>query len=242
MLTIRVWYAGCVAIAVGACSGGDLTLPSVSGPAALEIISGDEQRAKAGTALDEPLLVRVADANGQPVRGVLVEFRFVGTIPGAALDPSIAETGSDGEAAATARLGTTTGTQSIVASVAGSQTSDLQVTFRAVAVSGNGSDDDDNDEPGDDDPESLGISSGQLPPPGSCRVWFPNRSGGQQPAPESCEVALNDAPAGSWVLYRPANRPGEVKVYVIDSRRAGIVVRVLVYDADDGRFLREEES
>jgi hypothetical protein len=85
----------------------------------------------------------------------------------------------------------------------------------------------------------LGIPPGQLPPPGQCRVWFPGRPPGRQPRPSGCREAMAQASAGSWVLYRPT-RGTEVHSRVIDSRRAGVVVNVQVYEAADGRYLRTE--
>ena len=34
------------------------------------------------------------------------------------------------------------------------------------------------------------IPEGHYPPPGSCRVWFPDRPAGQQPPPGSCNVRV----------------------------------------------------
>ncbi len=34
--------------------------------------------------------------------------------------------------------------------------------------------------------EDLGIPRGHLPPPGACRIWYPDRPPGQQPPPGSC--------------------------------------------------------
>ena len=54
---------------------------------------------------------------------------------------------------------------------------------------------------------SLGIEPGHLPPPGSCKIWYPNEPAGQQPPPTSCENAMRDAPLNSWVLYRDETDP-----------------------------------
>lgn len=88
---------------------------------------------------------------------------------------------------------------------------------------------------------SLGVPPGHLPPPGMCRVWFPGRPPGHQPRAVGCSEAMAHAPAGSWVLYRPS-RGKEVHSRVIDSRRAGVVVSVRVYAADDGRYLRTDRQ
>ena len=87
--------------------------------------------------------------------------------------------------------------------------------------------------------KALGVPPGQLPPSGKCRVWFPGRPPGRQPRPESCSAAMANAPAGSWVLYRPS-RGNEVHARVIDSRRAGVVVSVRVYADAGARYLRTE--
>ena len=51
--------------------------------------------------------------------------------------------------------------------------------------------------PGDGDegrrrrpPTAYDIPPGHLPPPGACRVWFPDRPPGRQPAPGACDVAV----------------------------------------------------
>jgi hypothetical protein len=36
---------------------------------------------------------------------------------------------------------------------------------------------------------SYGIPRGQLPPPGLCRLWLPDRPAGHQPPPMSCQRA-----------------------------------------------------
>jgi hypothetical protein len=85
----------------------------------------------------------------------------------------------------------------------------------------------------------LGVPPGHLPPPGECRVWYPGRPPGHQPPPTDCDRAMRRAPAGAWVLYRPDRR--HVHSRVIDRRRSGVVVRVRVYEAAGGRYLRTEE-
>lgn len=87
--------------------------------------------------------------------------------------------------------------------------------------------------------KALGIPPGHLPPPGKCRVWFPGRPPGRQPRAESCSTAMANAPAGSWVIYRPS-RGDEVHARVIDSQRAGVVVSVRVYGDAGERYLRTE--
>jgi len=89
---------------------------------------------------------------------------------------------------------------------------------------------------------TLDIPPGHLPELGECRVWIPGVPPGQQAKPKSrsCTGITGAAPAGSWILYRPASDPKVVHVRLIDERRAGVVVRVRVFDLDSKRLLREE--
>ncbi|WP_420615198.1 leucine-rich repeat domain-containing protein [Candidatus Palauibacter sp.] len=82
---------------------------------ALAAVSGDGQRAKAGTALPEPVVVRVEDAGGSPVRGATVAFR-PGDGHGTA-DPAEAVTDTAGLAETTWTLGDV-GEQTLTATVA----------------------------------------------------------------------------------------------------------------------------
>lgn len=92
----------------------------------------------------------------------------------------------------------------------------------------------------DRDRARLRVPPGHLPPPGECRLWFPDRPPGHQPPPGRCSRIERDAPPGSWVLYRPSRDRKVVHARVIDSRRAGMVVAVRVYDAQRGTYLRVE--
>jgi hypothetical protein len=128
------------------CSAGDLSLPgpSQSGPVpvALEVVSGDGQRAEAGTVLDDPLMVQVLDESSQPVPDIQVQFSFLGDLSGAALDPASIETDEEGRAATIVRLGELPGEQVIVAAVANTQLPDLRAQFSATAVLPGGEGDD----------------------------------------------------------------------------------------------------
>jgi len=43
------------------------------------------------------------------------------------------------------------------------------------------------------------IPKGHLPPPGKCRVWFPDRAPGQQPPPGDCEELQYRVPPGAYL-------------------------------------------
>ena len=49
------------------------------------------------------------------------------------------------------------------------------------------------------------------------------------------------APAGSWVIYRPGDNKKVVHVREVDSRRAGTVVRIRIFDIETNRLVREEK-
>ena len=89
---------------------------------------------------------------------------------------------------------------------------------------------------------TLGVPHGHLPKPGQCRIWIPGVPPGHQPRPKSrsCAGIEADAPAGSWILYRLTTDRRVVHVRMVDERRAGVVVRIRVFEVESGRLVREE--
>ncbi len=89
---------------------------------------------------------------------------------------------------------------------------------------------------------TLGVPPGHLPRPGECRVWIPGTPPGHQPKPKSrpCPGIATVAPAGSWIIYRPTEDRKVVHVREVDSRRAGAVIRIRIFDIETSRLLREE--
>jgi hypothetical protein len=92
-----------------------------------------------------------------------------------------------------------------------------------------------------DDRSPLRIASGQLPPPGGCRLWYPGRPLQEQPKIGNCAQIEATAPGSSWVLYRPPQDPRLVHVRVIDPDQAGLVTQIRVYDAAQGTYLGSKE-
>ncbi|HEU5305036.1 MAG TPA: hypothetical protein VFU40_10370 [Gemmatimonadales bacterium] len=86
---------------------------------------------------------------------------------------------------------------------------------------------------------TLGIPPGHLPPPGRCRIWLPGNPPGHQPPPQGCAGIEHRAPAGSWIVYRPSEDKKVVHVREVDERRAGVVIRLRVYDIRRGTLIRE---
>jgi hypothetical protein len=87
----------------------------------------------------------------------------------------------------------------------------------------------------------LKVPEAHLPPEGQCRIWKEDTSPFQQPQARSCDGIVATAPAGSIILYRPSKDKKIVRVRYIDAHRAGVVVRVRVFDAATGKYLRDEK-
>ena len=121
-------------LAVLACAGGDLTLPNNGAPVELTAVSGDGQEAKVGSLLPQPLVVRVTDAARRPVAEVPLVFRFQTPVPDAEIKPSSVQTDSTGYASVEVRLGSTTGPQTIEATIAQDASPDVRATFGVTAL------------------------------------------------------------------------------------------------------------
>ena len=92
---------------------------------AVEVASGDNQQAVAGTALAQPLVVRAVDTQGRPVRGAPVEWQ-VGAGNGT-ITPIDERTDGEGLARANWTIGTTAVQQSATARI-GTATAQLLAT------------------------------------------------------------------------------------------------------------------
>jgi len=82
-------------------------------PAALAMVKGDAQRARAGATLPERVVVRVVNRRGRPVEGTLVRFRATAGV----VDPAAVVTDVDGRARTAWTLGDQPGIQRLHASV-----------------------------------------------------------------------------------------------------------------------------
>lgn len=89
---------------------------------------------------------------------------------------------------------------------------------------------------------TLDVPPGHIPPPGQCRVWIPGRPAGRQARARSCDGIEREAPAGAMILYRPGEDRRIIRVRYIDDRRAGIVIRIRIFDAETLAFVREERQ
>jgi adhesin/invasin len=121
-------------LAMLACGGEDLTLPTGSSPSSpapsqLHMAAGDKQTGIAGSALPEPVMVQVLDDSGNGLPGQQVSW-VVGTGGGSAT-PQASTTDQQGFASATWTLGSP-GSNTLAAVVSGVGS----VTFSAMANAG----------------------------------------------------------------------------------------------------------
>jgi hypothetical protein len=86
---------------------------------------------------------------------------------------------------------------------------------------------------------TLGVPPGHLPPPGQCRVWVPGKPPGHQAKARTCDGIERSAAAGTWILYRPGKDKKVVHVKEVDSRRAGVIVRLRIYDVQTGSLIAQ---
>lgn len=82
----------------------------------------------------------------------------------------------------------------------------------------------------------LDIPKGHYPPPGECRIWFPDRPPGDQPPPVKC--GEGPVPAGAWLIYHPGDMPDCVHVTVYEPKRPGKVLVAGEFKIGDGTFMR----
>ena len=47
---------------------------------------------------------------------------------------------------------------------------------------------------------SVKIPPGHLPPPGECRIWYPDRPPGHQPPPGDCYTLRYQVPPGAFLV------------------------------------------
>ena len=120
------------ATAAGVAAHGPLTVVPV--PAAIALHSGADQRAIAGSALPQPVVVRVTSRRGKPVEGAVVRFRGEHGEP--TTEPRVALTDADGRARATWTLGDLPGRQTLLAAVEHVDSA-LAITAEAEPVAAN---------------------------------------------------------------------------------------------------------
>jgi hypothetical protein len=122
---------------LSAACGGDVVLPEEGEAASLVIVSGDEQRGPAGSALPLPVVVRVLDSRERPVANQDVTFT-IGS-GGGSVAPTTVKSSAAGDAAANWTLGPNAGSHLLRAQTPRGGSGTLEVTVRATADAGSGS-------------------------------------------------------------------------------------------------------
>ena len=79
--------------------------------------------------------------------------------------------------------------------------------------------------------QALGIPNGHMPPPGSCRIWYPGRPPGHQPPPFKCGAGLVRIPLGTFLVQRIDGRYVQVDEY--DRKLPDFVVRTGTFQLRD---------
>jgi hypothetical protein len=119
-----------------ACGSSDLALPTDVPPARIEMVQGDDQRGPPGTALPDPLIVRVTDSTGSPLAGQAVTWTVNGG--GGAIDPVTEASNAEGLVFAQWILGPEPGLNVVEAEVAGADAVTFTATAGAPGGEGNG--------------------------------------------------------------------------------------------------------
>lgn len=102
-------------IASGTTTQADFTVTGLEPPASIEVVAGDLQRINPGEAFANPVVVRVLDANSDPVEGASVTFAAAGGTIVSQDD----ETDAEGYATAYVEAGASEGDVTVTASVDG---------------------------------------------------------------------------------------------------------------------------
>jgi hypothetical protein len=84
----------------------------------------------------------------------------------------------------------------------------------------------------------LNIPKGHYPPPGECRIWYPDRPPGHQPPPMKCDRARSEVPPGAWVIHHPKDDREHVHVAVYDEQRRGSILVIGQFKIATGVFVR----
>ena len=72
----------------------------------------------------------------------------------------------------------------------------------------------------------AGVPKGHYPPPGSCRIWYPNRPPGHQPPPTSCNSLVGARlEPGAFILHGDKAYDSEYDWKQEENRRPGSVKR-----------------
>jgi hypothetical protein len=80
---------------------------------------------------------------------------------------------------------------------------------------------------------AYGIPKGHLPPPGHCRIWYPDRPAGHQPPPQRCPIPVARIPLGAYVVSRIEGDSRRALVHVYSGQKPGVVVDTRYYNVNE---------
>ena len=88
----------------------------------------------------------------------------------------------------------------------------------------------------------LNIPPGHLPPPGKCKIWYPNTPPGHQSKKHGdCRTLQRRVPQGAWLISHPSGkRSNTVEVSVYEEGRSGsLSLTIRTYNFETGLFISE---
>lgn len=88
----------------------------------------------------------------------------------------------------------------------------------------------------------LNIPPGHLPPPGMCKIWFPNTPPGRQSKRSgNCKTLQRRVPEGAWLIRHPSGRGSNtVDVSVYEKTSSGsLSLKIRTYNFETGIFISE---
>jgi alpha-tubulin suppressor-like RCC1 family protein len=171
-------------------------------PAAIAAVSGDGQGGTVGTALAAPMVVKVTDSFGNAVPGATVAWSRTSGSGSLAAESSV--TDASGNASVGYTLGSTPGTETVSASVAGQSVGfSATATVGGVSTLGIRAGDGQSASPGSAvaiAPSVLATDSFGNPVPGAAVVFAVASGGGSVTVGEQTTDAHGVATVGSWTL------------------------------------------
>jgi hypothetical protein len=84
----------------------------------------------------------------------------------------------------------------------------------------------------------LDIPKGHYPPPGECRIWYPDQPAGQQPPPGDCRKLRGKVPPGGWLITNSGDDPKHVHIHVYDERKPNTIKVTGEFEIGSGIFVR----
>ena len=78
----------------------------------------------------------------------------------------------------------------------------------------------------------LHIPHEHYPPPGECRIWYPDRHRGHKPERINCGMI---PPQGAWLLHHPSKHQGYLNIKIYE----GAMISIGEFELRSGAFIRD---